>query len=226
MRLIRDAVKAAQMIKIDILNYRKTGETFWNRLLMAPVRGAHGDLAYFFASQVDVTLERERLEGLESHNAALMAEVSDRLRAEEENTARLHFAAEAGRLGIWEHDLRTDDLTVSGITKENYGRDRALSFTWDEMEAAVHPDDREMRAAAYTRSVEQRVDYDVEFRILCPDGSTRWVNKRAQVLTDAEGNPVRMAGVSQDVTGNYPRGRVRSASSEGVRRGATRTCVS
>ena len=198
--LLRAAINKREPIKIDILNYRKTGETFWNRLLMAPVRDAQGDLAYFFASQVDVTLERERVEGLESHNAALMAEVSDRLHVEEENTARLHFAAEAGRLGIWEHDLRTDDLTASGITKENYGRDRAFPFTWAEMEAAVHPDDREMRATAYTRSVEQGIDYDVEFRVLCPDGSTRWVHKRAQVLKGSDGAAVRMAGVCQDVT--------------------------
>ena len=198
--LLRAAIDKREPIKIDILNYRKTGETFWNRLLMAPVRDAQGELAYFFASQVDVTLEREKVEGLESHNAALMAEVSDRLHTEEENTARLHFAAEAGRLGIWEHDLRTDALVTSGITKENYGRDRALPFTWEEMKAAIHPDDREMRGAAYNRSVENGVDYDVEFRVLCPDGTTRWVHKRAQVLRDPEGVAVRMAGVCQDVT--------------------------
>ncbi len=198
--LLRAAIDKRESIKIDILNYRKTGETFWNRLLMAPVRDAQGDLAYFFASQVDVTLEREKLEGLESHNAALMAEVSDRLHTEEENTARLHFAAEAGRLGMWEHDLRTDELVTSGITRENYGRDRALPFTYAEMVAVVHPDDRDMRATAYMRSVEQGSVYDVEFRVFCPDGSIRWVNKRAQVLRDHDGSAIRMAGVCQDVT--------------------------
>ncbi|MGI3902384.1 MAG: ATP-binding protein [Janthinobacterium lividum] len=145
-------------------------------------------------------MEREKVAGLESHNAALMAEVSDRLHAEEENTARLHFAAEAGRLGIWEHNLRTDDLVTSGITRENYGRDRALPFSYAEMVAAVHPGDREMRSAAYARSLDQDVEYDVEFRVLCPDGSTHWVHKRAQVLRDHDGIAVRMAGVCQDVT--------------------------
>ena len=198
--LIRTAVRAEQTVKVDILNYRKTGETFWNRLLMAPVRDAAGDLAYFFASQVDVTLEREKVEGLESHNAALMAEVSDRLHIQQEDAARLHFAAEAGRLGIWEHDLQSDELTTSGITRENYGRDRARPFTHDEMVAAVHPDDRDRRSAAYARSIDRGVDYDVEFRVLCPDGSTRWVNKRAQVLRNHDGVAVRMAGVCQDVT--------------------------
>ncbi len=197
---LRAAVDNRESVKIDILNYRKTGETFWNRLLMAPVRDAQGDLAYFFASQVDVTIERERMHGLESHNAALMAEISDRLHTEEENVARLHFAAEAGRLGIWEHDLRTDALVASGITKENYGRDRALPFTHAEMVAAVHPDDREMRSTAYARSFEEGVDYDVEFRVLCPDASIHWVHKRAQVLRDHVGVAVRMVGVCQDVT--------------------------
>ena len=198
--LIRNAVRSMQSIKVDILNYRKTGETFWNRLLMAPVRDAQGGLAYFFASQVDVTIEREKLQGLEIHNAALMAEVSDRLRAEEDNAARLHFAAEAGRLGIWEHDLQTGDLVTSGITRENYGRDRATPFSYAEMVAAVHPDDRDMRSAAYARSIEHGLDYDVEFRVLCPDGSIHWVHKRAQVLRDHGGIAVRMAGVCQDVT--------------------------
>ncbi len=197
---LRAAIDNRESVKIDILNYRKTGETFWNRLLMAPVRDAQGDLAYFFASQVDVTIERERMHGLESHNAALMAEISDRLHIEEENVARLHFAAEAGRLGIWEHDLRTDTLVASGITKENYGRDRALPFAHAEMVAAVHPDDREMRSNAYARSLEEGVDYDVEFRVLCPDASIHWVHKRAQVLRDHGGVAVRMVGVCQDVT--------------------------
>ena len=93
---IRAAVKASEPVRVDILNYRKTGETFWNRLLMAPVRDAAGQLAYFFASQVDVTLERERLAGLESHNAALMAEVADRLREQEDDAARLPIRSRSG----------------------------------------------------------------------------------------------------------------------------------
>ncbi len=63
---IRAGIDAAQSVNIDILNYRKTGEAFWSRLLMAPVRDAEGQLAYFFASQVDVTLERERSPAPES----------------------------------------------------------------------------------------------------------------------------------------------------------------
>jgi PAS domain S-box-containing protein len=85
---IRTAVNEARSIEIDIRNHRKTGEPFWNRLLMAPVLNPVGELTYFFASQVDVTIERERLAGLESENAALMAERAGRMMAQREADAR------------------------------------------------------------------------------------------------------------------------------------------
>ncbi|HEY0205659.1 MAG TPA: PAS domain-containing protein, partial [Acetobacteraceae bacterium] len=109
---IRAAVQAQGAIEIDIRNHRRDGTPFWNRLLMAPVRDQAGEVAYFFASQVDVTLERERLEGLEFRNAALLAEVSDRLRAQEDSEARLRYATEAGRLSAWEWDLRGHRLST------------------------------------------------------------------------------------------------------------------
>ncbi len=197
---IRAAVAAHEPIRLDILNYRKSGETFWNRLLMAPVRDAAGDLAYFFASQVDVTLEREKMQGLESHNAALMAEVSDRHHLQEESAARLNFAAEAGRLGIWEEDLATGELVASNITKENFGRRRTEPFTSADRERIIYPDDRPARDAARRRSIESGADYDVEYRIMVPDGSLRWIHMRARVVRDTQGRALRMAGVCLDVT--------------------------
>jgi PAS domain S-box-containing protein len=88
---IREAVRRVESIEIDIQNHRADGERFWNRLLMAPVYDTEGVLAYFFASQVDVTLERDRLKGLESSNASLLAELTDRLRMQQEQELELAF---------------------------------------------------------------------------------------------------------------------------------------
>ena len=77
--LLRAAVAERRSLAIDILNYRKTGEAFWNRLLIAPVFDEAGRLAYFFASQVDVTIERDRVAVLQSDNASLTVEVAARL---------------------------------------------------------------------------------------------------------------------------------------------------
>ena len=110
---LRAALSVPEPIEIDIRNARKDGTLFWNRLLMAPVHAADGTLTYFFASQVDVTLERERLEGLESHNAALLVEVTGRRHAQHEIEDKLRVATEAGRLGVW--DLEPADANNGGV---------------------------------------------------------------------------------------------------------------
>ena len=199
-RRIRAAVAAAESIEIDIRNRRKDGELFWNRLLLAPVRDAAGRLAYFFASQVDVTLERERLSGLEIRNAALLAELSDRLRAQEASEARLRFATEAGQLGIWELDLRTEALVTSRICREHFGRDPSAPFTYAELRAAIHPDDVSRVEAAVAHSVATGDDYSVEYRVQRPDAGAGWVEIRAQVVKTPGGTPLHMAGTSLDIT--------------------------
>ena len=197
---IRAAVKAGRAIQVDVRNHRKSGEAFWNRLLMAPVYGADGGLAYFFASQVDVTIERERMEGLESHNAALMAEVAGRLHAQQESESRLRFATQAGRLGIWELDLVSWELNVSGVFKEIFGRDANAAFTHDDLERAIHPDDRARVIAAKRHAAQTGTEYNSEYRIVRPDGRIGWVQVRAQVVRGTDGTAIRMAGICLDTT--------------------------
>ncbi len=198
---IRAAVRAAKSIEIDIRNHRKDGEPFWNRLLLAPVRDAAGQLAFFFASQVDVTLERERLAGLETRNAALLAELSDRLRSQQAGEARMRFATEAGRLGIWERDLRTNALVTSRMVREHFGHDPAVSLSHPELLAAIHPGDRAHVEAASARSIETGDDFAVEHRVYRPSGRVGWVELRAQVVRGPNGSPLLMAGISLDITG-------------------------
>jgi PAS domain S-box-containing protein len=197
---IRAAVQEARPIEIDIRNHRKGGESFWNRLLMAPVYGADGKLAYFFASQVDVTIERERLAGLETHNAALMAEVAGRLRAQQESEARLRFATQAGGLGIWELDLRNWTLNASGLFKRIFGRDPNAPFSHEEMVAAIHPDDRDRVLAAKRHAAATGTEYNCEYRVIRPDHEIGWVQVRAQVVRSIDGSALRMAGICLDTT--------------------------
>lgn len=53
------AVREARAIEVEILNYRKDGSTFWNRISLSPVQDDAGGPLYFFASQVDVTRHRQ-----------------------------------------------------------------------------------------------------------------------------------------------------------------------
>lgn len=74
---IRAAVAAKLEITRDILNYRKDGTGFWNRLFVSPVFDETGRLAYFFASQLDVTDER-RVKELEAAEHRLLREIEHR----------------------------------------------------------------------------------------------------------------------------------------------------
>ena len=199
-RAIHDAVERVEALEIDIRNHRKNGEPFWNRLLMAPVFDADEKLVYFFASQVDVTIERERLQGLESDNAALMAELTARLRAQQERERELDFALKAGRFGTWSIDLLNMALTSSDQCKALFGLAAETPFTFDERMAAVVDDDRERAERALARTIAEGVDYEVEYRITTPDGVVRWLASRGQPFFDADGRPVRLAGVSLDIT--------------------------
>ena len=58
---IREAIECREPIEIELRNYKKNGETFWNRVLISPVFGADGELTHFFASQFDVTLQRAHI---------------------------------------------------------------------------------------------------------------------------------------------------------------------
>jgi two-component system, cell cycle sensor histidine kinase and response regulator CckA len=64
---------------------------------------------------------------------------------------------------------------------------------------AIHPEDRErVRMAAMTRQIAGT--YDVEYRIVRPDGVVRWVHDRAFPISDANGRVYRIAGVAEDIT--------------------------
>ena len=197
---LREAVRMARPVELDIRNHRKGGEPFWNRLMLAPVHDQAGELAYFFASQVDVTLERERLAGLETHNAALLAELGDRLRAQEESEARLRFATQAGRLGIWELDLRSGELMTSAICREIFGRDPGHRFTYADMLASIDPQDRAAMQAAVEHSFDSGRECRIELRILHAARGSFWVDARAQVMHASDGTPLRLAGTALDIT--------------------------
>jgi PAS domain S-box-containing protein len=197
---LRAAIDAREPIELELLNYRKNGETFWNRLLVSPVFDGDGNVTYFFASQFDVTLERERLSRLQRDRDDLEAEVGQRTSDLVQAESRLRFALQAAHLGSWSLDLATERLTVTDGCKQNFGRPLSESFTYADIQAAVHPDDRARRNEALRVALEETGDYQVDYRILTPDGRERWLAVQGQVFHRADGTPLLLVGVSQDVT--------------------------
>ncbi|MBJ6123359.1 PAS domain-containing protein [Sphingomonas mollis] len=198
---LRDAITRRRSIELELLNYRKDGTTFWNRVLVSPVFDEEGHVTYFFASQFDVTMERERLVNLQRDRDDLEAEIGQRTSDLVQAESRLRFALEAAQLGSWSIDLATERMTVTDGCKENWGRSLAEPFLYSDIKSAVHPDDRAHRDEALRIALEETGDYDVEYRIHTPTGEERWLAVRGQVFRRADGSPLLLVGVSQNITG-------------------------
>ncbi|MBF6949420.1 hypothetical protein, partial [Acinetobacter baumannii] len=129
------------------------------RLLISPVFDKDGDLTYFFASQFDVTLERDRLVKLELDRDALETEAQRRaedLRASED---RLGFVLRAGRLGSWTLDIPRKRLIASEICKTTFGRRPTDPFTYDDLLGSIVDQDRPRMQSAVANSIETKSDY-------------------------------------------------------------------
>ncbi|EJU09589.1 two-component sensor histidine kinase [Sphingomonas sp. LH128] len=106
----------------------------------------------------------------------------------------------AGRMGLWSFDVASGTLDASAACRKNFGRDPALPFTYEDLQSAIHPDDREWVNAAIAASLTTRCEYDVEYRVLAPDGDIRWIGVRGQPSFRHEGTPIGLSGVSIDIT--------------------------
>jgi PAS domain S-box-containing protein len=72
------AVAEARAVEVEILNYRKDGSSFWNRVTLSPVHDEAGALLYFFGSQLDVTQQRLAQASEAEDIRALMREIDHR----------------------------------------------------------------------------------------------------------------------------------------------------
>lgn len=123
-----------------------------------------------------------------------------RMQALDDGERRLATALEAGRLGAWELDLATETLTTSVMCRAIFGRDASETLTYKELIASIHPEDRERMIAAVGRTIETGQDYSIEYKVVWQDGSLHWAEIRAQVYRDRTGRPVKLVGVSADIT--------------------------
>ena len=198
-RRIRAAVDATEAIEIDIRNHRKSGEPFWNRLLLAPVRDAAGELAYFFASQVDVTLERERLAGLESRNAALLAELADRLRALQESEARFRHMADSAPALIWMTDAGGQVTFANMHFEFTFGLPSAgmLGQGWSRV---VLPGDLGPFRRLFVAAFHDRRPFQAEVRVWDRDGQVRWMRAEGVPRLDDTGAFLGYTGCAVDIT--------------------------
>ncbi|HEU4738691.1 MAG TPA: PAS domain-containing protein [Solirubrobacterales bacterium] len=164
------------------------------------LRTATGELRYTQSSYVPDTVEGE-VRGI----FVLVTDITERRRIEEEvahSRTRLAEAERIARIGSWEWDIQTNQLTCSdglfaiyGITAEDFDGHYEPSNT-----QYIHPADRKRVETEMQRAVDTGTPVDIEYRIIRPDGRVRRLHSRAELVADAAGNALRLNGTAQDVT--------------------------
>ncbi|KRA66350.1 PAS domain S-box protein [Caulobacter sp. Root655] len=113
---------------------------------------------------------------------------------------QLEFALDAGRLGSWEFDIASEMFSSSAHARAIFGLGPNDPFErLEDVVARVHPDDRERRQAAIDRTISMGEDFEIEYRTLRPDGRIGWILARGRAAFE-DGQPVRLAGISLDIT--------------------------
>ena len=130
-------------------------------------------------------------------------DVTERKRNEQrlnETLRLMKVACTAGRMGTWHFDATSHRLNYSDEGLELLGLDKAKwTGAVDSVEAVVHPHDILKRRRVIADAIANRKDVDLEFRVLRPDGSVRWMLVRGHVLTNPRGTYDGL-GVILDIT--------------------------
>lgn len=122
----------------------------------------------------------------------------DALREKEE---RLRAALDASATGTFRWDVRTSALDWDENLDRLFGlRPGETARHLDQFTRLVHPDDRPAVAAALDRCMREGADFDLEFRVVLPDGRVRWLLDRGRMIRDRAGEPVSMTGACVDIT--------------------------
>jgi PAS domain S-box-containing protein len=113
---------------------------------------------------------------------------------------RMSLAAEAANLGVWIWDVDRNEVwtTDRGRTLLGFTPDERVDYA--ALTARVHPEDRGSREAAIRCALNNGGEYTMEYRVLLPDGTLRWIGSRGHFIRGDRINTNRLIGVWMDVS--------------------------
>ncbi len=113
---------------------------------------------------------------------------------------RLNIAAGSANLGMWEWDFEKDEIWVTRTRRAQLGFPASGKITSEDLISRCHADDRDRARRAMDDAIQNGKDYQGEFRVSCADGSVRWICACGRVHLDEQRKPIRLTGISLDIT--------------------------
>lgn len=165
-------------------------DKFGNRkpvsLVITPMKNADNQIVGFLGMAMDITEQKE----------SQLALVSAR--------DQLLVATEAARLGVWRWDVELGVLEWNDIMFDIYQlphpKNDETSVVFDTWLEKVHPEDRAWTSTFLQEILATEGTYSIDFRIVLPDGSVRYIKSDAYVDKTNNGNTINVIGVNQDIT--------------------------
>lgn len=117
-----------------------------------------------------------------------------------ESEQKLKIALRTGKLGSWQLNLVTNALECSSQMKANFGLAFEDNISYQRLLGLLHPDDQEEVRQAVQEAIISRTDFDLEFRNIWPDGTLHWIMARGRAIYSNNGYPLRLIGVTLDLT--------------------------
>lgn len=140
-----------------------------------------------------------------SYNMLLSVQLSDRLQANEAelrvSEERISLAASAAELRLWEWDIVHDEIWSTEKNHTLYGIEDSQKISFDRFLNVIHEEDREqIRRLVAESLIKGNGHYESEYRIKMQDGRIHWFNSRGRIEFSESGQPLRMLGVTIDIT--------------------------
>jgi PAS domain S-box-containing protein len=191
--------------RVRICHYRKSGTSFWSDVSLSPVKDRLGRVTSVVWTMSEVSQLGQIPEASEKTQSEAIAARRQVEQALRESEARLDLAVQVGQVGFFEHDHRTDSLSWSPILRDIYGVGSDEPASWQRYLELVHPDDRDRVVSAVQRACAATGNglYEIEYRLIRPDGAMRHISLRSLTSFDSDGSsrhPVRTLGTVVDVT--------------------------
>lgn len=174
---------AGQVWRGELHNRKKNGETYVEQAVIAPVIDSDGRTTHYVALKEDVTRDKQ-----------VEREASESAQRFEQLVQHIDEV-------FWMTDKPTTQMPYVSPTYEAiWGRTCAsLLASPNSWLDAVHPEDRE-RALQASRTDQATGAYDIQYRIVQPDGTVRWIHDRAFPVENQAGEVYRIVGVANDIT--------------------------
>lgn len=178
------AIENRESIEATILNYDKSGESYWLNMSIDPIFDEEGQCTHFIAIERDVTDKIKREKELQ------------------ESLERYDIVNKATSDTIWDLDIKTDQMLYNDNIYTMFGYQKKqvedVASWWREK---IHPDDTHIVNKVLSEVLKNGTErFQMEYRFQDASGSYRYIFDRAFVIKDKNGSPVRMIGAMQDIT--------------------------